>query len=253
MQDADRPQAKHSLNLMCRLNAETEHLVVALRTIGPCKEIVDELMLSLVQLARAKSKKFSMSPWIQDELYSAALVELYGGIKKAAAVLLDTNLVYYLAARLNRNLPKICYRLLNPAQSWDSAHAKDGRKNWSLVRHDLMDDAHCILFTEREDKLYETILSLCENDRETTTIQMLREYYTCTEIGEVLGVSKQTISTIRVSLRERYANYVREETSHAVRDNCDAILRKDKPSDGSGSVHASGETGSTAESIMAQY
>jgi hypothetical protein len=237
---------------MARLTRITAEDVKLLRLVGPRPDIVARLCEAHIELAKAKTSKAPRWSATREELFTFALEDIYFGILKAANALVDDNLTYYLAGRLNRNLPKYKYKLQHASHSWDSAHAKDGRKNWSLERHEYKDE-HKLVFNEPEKNLLETILSLCETEFETNVILLLKERHTYKETAEKLGCSIPWVQQVRNKIHERFKDYVRADTSDAVRES-DYITYGQEPAPVcSGTVHAAGQAGSAADSLMAEY
>lgn len=243
------------VSLFTRLQAKIESRVVTLRSQGAdaSRELVSSLVEDLQELAKVKAFSKGQTPWIRDELFVVALEQIYEGIRAAAVKLEDNNLVYYLAHRLNRCLPKAIYKMLNPGQSWDSNHAKDGRKNWSMTRRGLYLETDCVVWTEPEERLYETILSLCQTQEELDVVERLNLNETFREAAEYLGVSHTQVGNVRRRIHERYRDYVREEADNCIVRRGDRPEREDSsPIDG-GVYDAPSETRSSADTILAGY
>lgn len=197
-------------------------------------------------LARTKAANCATTGhyWMSDELKAEAMNEVFHAIQAAVVDLTDNNLTYYILGRLNRNLPKIKYKLLHPGQSWDSNYAKDGRKNWKLNRHNI-EDADLLVFNEPEKNLLETILSLCESPREERVVLLLQQNCTLMEVAGQVGLSIGKICSIRQDIHERFINYTNGVNIQ--------IRGQVAPSAECGSIHVESEPDCPSDDLLAQY
>lgn len=237
---------------MSRLQNKVAEDVQLLRSVGPDREVVGRICEAMTELAKAKvarSPKFSA---FRDEMYAYAMEEIYYGTVKAATELKDDNIVFYLAGRLNRNIPKIVFRLMHPGHSWDSAHAKDGRKNWAVEFEEYQDE-HGLIFTEPVDNLFETIMSLCDSQFEENVILSLRERNTYQETADKLGCSIAWVQQVRHKIHERFKAYVRAETADAVRGKDSLGLGPDGAHVVGQRLHASSRPTNSVDALLAEY